>query len=66
MFDDRDATPGVKFADVDLIGIPHRIVVAERGLDKGTLEYKYRTATDTIDIAPKELEEYLRARMAED
>ncbi len=66
LFDDRDVTPGVKFADVDLIGIPHRIVVAERGLDKGTLEYKYRTATDTIDIAPKELEEYLRARMAED
>ena len=66
LFDDRDATPGVKFAEVDLIGIPHRIVVAERGLDKGTLEYKYRTATDTIDIAQKELEEYLRARMAED
>ncbi len=66
LFDDRDATPGVKFAEVDLIGIPHRIVVAERGLDKGTLEYKYRTATDTVDIAQEELEEYLRARMAED
>lgn len=65
LFDDRDATPGVKFAEVDLIGIPHRIVIAERGLDKGTLEYKSRTATDPVDFAQEELEKYLRARMAE-
>jgi prolyl-tRNA synthetase len=40
--DDRDARPGVKFADAELLGIPHRLVVAERGLDAGRLEYRHR------------------------
>jgi len=42
LFDDRDARPGVMFADAELIGIPHRLVVAERGLDAGELEYRHR------------------------
>ncbi|WP_028238509.1 proline--tRNA ligase [Stutzerimonas azotifigens] len=44
LLDDRDkkTSPGVKFADMELIGIPHRIVVSERGLAEGTLEYKHR------------------------
>ncbi len=42
LFDDRDARPGVKFADAELIGIPHRLVVSERGLEKGELEYRHR------------------------
>jgi len=42
LFDDRDARPGVKFADAELLGIPHRIVVSERGLAKGELEYRHR------------------------
>ena len=42
LFDDRDARPGVKFADAELIGIPHRLVVSERGLDNGELEYRHR------------------------
>jgi len=42
LFDDRDARPGVKFADAELIGIPHRLVVSERGLDSGELEYRHR------------------------
>ncbi len=44
LLDDRDARPGVKFADAELIGIPHRVVVAERGLDAGRLEYRHRRA----------------------
>ena len=40
LFDDRDARPGVKFADAELLGIPHRVVVGERGVDAGTLEYR--------------------------
>jgi prolyl-tRNA synthetase len=42
LFDDRDARPGVKFADAELIGIPHRLVVSERGLKSGELEYRHR------------------------
>ncbi|MHB8534423.1 MAG: proline--tRNA ligase [Sulfuricaulis sp.] len=42
LLDDRDERPGVIFADMDLIGIPHRLVVGEKGLAKGTIEYKGR------------------------
>ncbi len=40
LYDDRDARPGVKFADAELLGIPHRLVVGERGIDAGKLEYR--------------------------
>jgi prolyl-tRNA synthetase len=43
LMDDRDERPGVLFADMDLIGIPHRLVLSERGLAAGTIEYKGRT-----------------------
>jgi prolyl-tRNA synthetase len=46
LMDDRKERPGVLFADMDLIGIPHRIVISDRGLDAGTVEYKYRRAED--------------------
>lgn len=42
LFDDRDARPGVKFADAELIGIPHRVVISDRGLENGELEYRHR------------------------
>jgi prolyl-tRNA synthetase len=42
LFDDRDARPGVKFADAELVGIPHRLVISDRGLDSGELEYRHR------------------------
>jgi prolyl-tRNA synthetase len=42
LFDDRDARPGVMFADMELIGIPHRVVIGERGLDQGQVEYRAR------------------------
>ena len=50
LIDDRDERPGVKFADMELMGIPHRIVVSERGLKAGTLEYKGRRDADKQDI----------------
>ncbi len=43
LLDDRDERPGVLFGDMDLIGIPHRLVIGERGLKTGTIEYKGRT-----------------------
>jgi prolyl-tRNA synthetase len=42
LFDDRDARPGVKFADAELLGIPHRLVLSDRGLEAGELEYRHR------------------------
>ncbi|MFQ6021259.1 MAG: proline--tRNA ligase [Acidiferrobacterales bacterium] len=42
LLDDRDERPGVMFADMDLVGIPHRVVIGERGLRKGMIEYKSR------------------------
>ncbi|MEH6649370.1 MAG: proline--tRNA ligase [Motiliproteus sp.] len=51
LMDDRKERPGVKFADMELIGIPHRVVISDRGLKNGTLEYKGRTDADRQDIA---------------
>ncbi len=51
LLDDRKERPGVKFADMELIGIPHRFVVSDRGLEAGTLEYKGRRDADKQDIA---------------
>jgi len=53
LFDDRKERPGVMFADMDLIGIPHRLVVSERGLDKGIVEYKARGSGETQELPLK-------------
>ena len=47
LFDDRNARPGVKFADAELIGIPHRIVISDKGLATGELEYRHRRDTES-------------------
>jgi prolyl-tRNA synthetase len=54
LLDDRKERPGVKFADMELIGIPHRFVISDRGLAAGTLEYKGRRDADKQDIAIEE------------
>ncbi len=46
LLNDRDARPGVKFADTELIGIPHRVVISDRGIEAGALEYRHRRASD--------------------
>lgn len=63
-FDDRNERPGVKFSDVELIGIPHRIVMGEKGLDAGTLEYKHRRDTESRDIAQADLLTFLKTASA--
>lgn len=60
--DDRKERPGVKFADMDLIGIPHRIVVGERGLNEGKLEYKYRKTGDSENIDVNKAVAFLLAK----
>ena len=54
LLDDRDARPGVKFADAELIGIPHRLVVSERGLGNGELEYRHRRDTESRNLKREE------------
>ncbi|HCV77298.1 MAG TPA: proline--tRNA ligase, partial [Pseudomonas sp.] len=64
LLDDRDkkTSPGVKFADMELIGIPHRLVVGERGLNEGLVEYKGRTESDSQNVALAEIVGFLKAR----
>jgi prolyl-tRNA synthetase len=64
LLDDRDARPGVKFADAELYGIPHRVVVGERGLDAGRLEYRHRRATDSEEFALADAIAFLQSRRA--
>ena len=55
LLDDRNERPGVKFSDLELIGVPHRIVVSERGLDAGTFEYKGRRDTEARELSKDDL-----------
>ncbi|HLQ24310.1 MAG TPA: proline--tRNA ligase [Acidiferrobacterales bacterium] len=50
LFDDRNERPGIMFSDIDLIGIPHRLVLGERGLDKGMIEYKARHESQNREL----------------
>ncbi len=63
LYDDRDARPGVKFADAELLGIPHRVVVGERGLDAGKLEYRARRATESEELALDGALDFIRSRL---
>ena len=63
LLDDRDARPGVKFTDAELFGIPHRIVVGERGLENGMLEYRHRRAENNEDMPLSEAVAFLKSRM---
>ena len=59
LLDDREARPGVMFADMELVGIPHRVVVGEKNLDRGMVEYKHRRADESRDIARGEIVNFL-------
>ena len=61
LFDDRQVRPGVMFADSELIGIPWRIVIGDRGLDAGTVEFRHRRDSASTDIALEEIVPHVRA-----
>lgn len=63
LLDDRNERPGVMFADMDLIGIPHRIVIGDKGLDKGTIEYKGRREKQASDLPLADIVGDLRIRL---
>jgi len=63
LFDDRKGRAGSMFADMELIGIPHRIVIGDRGLEKGMLEYKGRRDSDNTDIALNDIVPFLKDKL---
>jgi prolyl-tRNA synthetase len=63
LLDDRGERPGVMFADMELIGIPHRIVIGDRGLQNGTLEYKGRRDAENQDIPLAGLHDFLAEKI---
>jgi prolyl-tRNA synthetase len=65
VLDDRDERPGVMFADMELIGVAHRLVVSERGLKEGLLEYQARTDTQASKIAQADAADFVEKRIKE-
>jgi prolyl-tRNA synthetase len=64
LMDDRDERPGVLFADMELVGIPHRVVLSERGLASGSAEYKGRRDDEPQDLPIKDVVAFLQERLA--
>lgn len=62
LFDDRKERPGVMFAEMELIGIPHRLVLGERGLDKNEVEYKGRRDQESQTIPINEVIQFLQTQ----
>jgi len=60
LLDDRGERPGVMFAEADLMGIPHRLVIGERGLAEGNVEYKARVEADARSVALASVVEFVR------
>ncbi|HND99182.1 MAG TPA: proline--tRNA ligase [Plasticicumulans sp.] len=63
LLDDREARPGVMFADMELIGIPHRVVIGEKGLAAGSVEYKGRRDAEALAVPLAGLIDFLRERL---
>jgi prolyl-tRNA synthetase len=63
LLDDRDERPGVMFAEMELIGIPHRITVGERGLKDANLEYVNRRSLLTTLVPVSGAYEFLRSQL---
>ena len=63
--DDRDERPGVMFADLELIGIPHRVTIGDRGLKDGKVEYQTRGAAvaEPVSVAQDGIVEFLREKL---
>ncbi|HUY83083.1 MAG TPA: His/Gly/Thr/Pro-type tRNA ligase C-terminal domain-containing protein, partial [Steroidobacteraceae bacterium] len=62
LLDDRDARAGVKFADSELLGIPHRIVLGDRGLATGVVEYRHRRDASSTEVALADVLRHVRSR----
>ena len=65
LLEDREERPGVLFADMDLIGIPHRLVVSDKGLAAGTVEYKARTSAAPENVPVAAALEFVRKKFGQ-
>ena len=63
LLDDRDERPGVLLADGELIGIPHRIVIGDRGLKEGVVEYQHRQDSEATKVNVEALLDLLKAKL---
>lgn len=63
LMDDRDERPGVMFADLELIGVPHRVTIGERGLKEGVVEYQGRRDTAAVKVPLAEIGNFVRDRL---
>ncbi|MBE5529521.1 proline--tRNA ligase [Laribacter hongkongensis] len=64
LLDDRDERPGVLLADSELIGIPHRVVIGDRGLKEGKVEYQGRRETEATSVEVAEIAAFVRSKLA--
>jgi prolyl-tRNA synthetase len=64
ILDDRDERPGAMFADWELIGVPHRVVIGERGLKEGKFEYKGRRDADATMVVAQDMVKFLRGKLS--
>jgi len=64
LLDDRNMRPGAMFADHELIGIPHRVVISDRGLKEGQLEFKSRTADEAENVAQTEILTFISSKLS--
>ncbi|BDZ74954.1 proline--tRNA ligase [Methylophaga marina] len=64
LLDDRGLRPGVAFADMELIGIPHRLILGERGLDNGMIEYKNRRSGDGEEFAIEDVVSIIKQKLS--
>jgi prolyl-tRNA synthetase len=62
LLDDRNERPGVMFADLELIGVPHRVTIGDRGLKEGTAEYQERRDSGPVKVPLAEIGAFVRER----
>jgi prolyl-tRNA synthetase len=64
LLDDRKERPGIMFADAELIGIPHTLVIGERSIDNGVIEYKGRALGENLEIKIDQVVDFIKAKLA--
>lgn len=64
LLDDRDIRPGIKFADMELMGIPHRLVLSDKGLESNSIEYKKRDGSEEALIPLDQLMQFLASKLS--
>ncbi|OOE94093.1 proline--tRNA ligase [Salinivibrio sp. AR647] len=64
LFDDRKERPGVMFSDIELVGVPHTIVIGERSMDNGVFEYKHRRDGEKVPFAIDDALTFIQSKLA--